>query len=246
MTRIVHAWRALASEQRLAALAALALWVTLLLPWYHKNVTETIHGQLQAAGHDVSGWGAFSFVEAAVLLVSVGILAMLFARAERRAFHLPGGDGFVILLAGGWTTLLVFYRLLDTPSLSNKAGQIVTDVGPAWGIFIALAAAGSLAYAGLRVRGAHRPEPDLEHDPTRPLAARRASGDAGSDDAVIRRAPRARPGADAARGAAAGSARYPPRPGAAATRPTRVVTREDAEQLSFDVPEPPAEPDPFR
>ena len=228
MTRVAGAWRALAPEQRLAALAALALWFTLLLPWYHKNVTETVRGQLQAVGHNVSGWGAFSFVEAAVLLVSVGILAMLFARGERRAFHLPGGDGFVILLAGGWTTLLVFYRLLDTPSLSNKSGQVVTDVGPAWGIFLALAAAGALGYAGLRVRAAHRPEPNLEDDPTRPLAARPAAPRPPGDNAP-------HPG------------RYPPRPRPGApVRGGRAVTREDAEQLSFDVPEPPAEPDPFR
>lgn len=161
ITRLTHAWGALEPEQRLAAAAALALWVTLLLPWYHKDVTETVHGRLQAAGHNVTGFGAFSFVEAAVLLVSVGVLAMLWARGEDRRFHMPGSDGLIVMLAGGWVALLVFYRMLDTPSLSQHGGSVVTDVGVQWGIFIALLAAGGLAYAGWRMRAASAPEPPL-------------------------------------------------------------------------------------
>jgi hypothetical protein len=161
ITRLTHAWGALEPEQRLAAAAALALWVTLLLPWYHKDVTETVHGRLQAVGHDVTGFGAFSFVEAAVLLVSVGVLAMLWARGEDRRFHMPGSDGLIVMLAGGWMALLVFYRMLDTPSLSQHGGSVVTDVGVQWGIFIALLAAAGLAYAGWRMRVASAPEPPL-------------------------------------------------------------------------------------
>jgi amino acid transporter len=161
MTRLARAWGALRPEQRLAAVAALALWVTLLLPWYHKNVTESSHGRLQAVGHNVTGFGTFSFVEAAVLLVSVGVLAMLFARGERRSFHLPGSDGLIVMLAGGWVALLVFYRMLDTPSLSQRGGSVVTDVGVQWGIFLALMAAAAVAYAGWGMRAAATPEPPL-------------------------------------------------------------------------------------
>ncbi len=137
----------------------------MFLPWYGKSVTETVKNSLQAAGYDLSAFGAFSFVEAAVLLVASAVLALVFARAERRAFHLPGGDGLVILAAGVWVSVLIFYRMLDKPGTTGN-DRLTTTVGLQWGIFFALAASISLAYAGARVRAAHRPEPALRDDPT--------------------------------------------------------------------------------
>ena len=48
----------------------------------------------------VSTFGPFSFVELAEVLVALAVLALLFARAEGRSFHLPFGDGTVIAAAG--------------------------------------------------------------------------------------------------------------------------------------------------
>ncbi|HWH11349.1 MAG TPA: hypothetical protein VG165_09480 [Solirubrobacteraceae bacterium] len=166
-SRLPRAIRALEPEQRIAAGAALALWLSMFLPWYGKSVTETVKNSLRAAGYDLSAFGAFSFVEAAVLLVASAVLVLLFARAERRAFHLPGGDGLVILAGGIWVSVLIFYRMLDKPGTTGN-DRLTTTVGLQWGIFFALAASISLAYAGARVRTAHRPEPALRDDPTIP------------------------------------------------------------------------------
>jgi hypothetical protein len=165
LRRLRQAWSALAPEQRIAALAALALWISMFLPWYGKSVTEPVSGSLRAAAYKLTAFGAFSFVEAAVLLVASGVLALLFARAERRAFHLPGGDGGVIFVAGGWTALLIFYRMLDKPGTTGNA-QLTATIGLQWGIFVAMAAAIGLGYAGARLRVAHRPEPTRALDPT--------------------------------------------------------------------------------
>jgi len=152
--RIGVAWRGLGGEQRRAALAALGLFVSMFLPWYEKSYAPA---RASHPLHDnLSAFGAFSFVEAAVLLVAAGVLAMLFARGERRAFHLPGGDGTVILVAGGWAALLIVWRLFDKPGVGGNA-----TIGLQWGIFFALLAAGVLAWTGARVRAAHRPEPPL-------------------------------------------------------------------------------------
>ena len=141
----------------------------MFLPWYGKSVTETVKNSLRAAGYDLSAFGAFSFVEAAVLLVASAVLALLFARAERRAFHLPGGDGLVILAGGIWVSVLIFYRMLDKPGTTGN-DRLTTTVGLQWGIFVALAASIGLAYAGARVRSAHRPEPALRRR-SRPFPA---------------------------------------------------------------------------
>ena len=135
MIKLMQAWRAMEREQRQAALAALGLFVSMFLPWYSKTVVA--RNAVRATETSLSAFGDFSFVEAAVLLVSAGVLAMLYARADRRDFHLPGGDGLIVMLAGAWTALLIFYRLLDKPGLQGDQ-RFTTTVGVKWGIFIAL------------------------------------------------------------------------------------------------------------
>jgi hypothetical protein len=161
--RVANAWRALGRDQRLAALTSLGLFVSMLLPWYSKTVIVRARGG-GTGTQSLSAFQAFSFVEAAVLLVSAGVLALLFARAEEREFHLPGGDGTIVMLAGAWTAILIFYRMLDQPSLHGNE-KLVSSVGVKWGIFIALLVALGLAYVGKRLRGAEHEQPPLTRPP---------------------------------------------------------------------------------
>jgi hypothetical protein len=122
MASAAAAWRAWNFEQRTAATGALLLLV--------------------------STFGPFSFVEAALVLVAAGVLWLLKSRAEGKRFHLPFGDGSVILAAGVWSALLIVVRLFDRPLGQN---------------LLALACAGILVVAGLLER-AKRPPDDLpEH-----------------------------------------------------------------------------------
>jgi hypothetical protein len=149
MNRVTSAWRQLNADGRLAAIASLGLLVTMFLPWYQLT-NKTL------ASRNVSAVGDFSWVEAAVLLVAVAVLVLLFARAEGKAFHLPGGDGTVVMVAGGWAVVLLAWRAFDKPGVEKSVA-----VGLAWGFVFAFAAAGVLAYAGFRMRAAGRPEPPL-------------------------------------------------------------------------------------
>jgi hypothetical protein len=159
MTRLLNAWGALGRDQRLAAMTSLGLFVSMLLPWYSKTVVVRTRGG-GAGTQSLSAFQAFSFVEAAVLLVSVGVLAMLLARAEQRDFHLPGGDGTIVMLAGAWVAILIFYRLFDKPGLQGNE-QIVSSVGVQWGIFVALLVALGLAYFGRLMRFGERGAPPV-------------------------------------------------------------------------------------
>ena len=138
-------------EQRLAGIAALALVITLFLPWYQVSVARSD----AFVGTNRTAFGVFSFVEAAVLLVALGVLVLLYARGERRGFHLPGGDGTVIFGAGLWAALLLLWRVFDRPGVEGDG----TTVGITWGFFFAFLAAAALAGAGWRIRQAGRPEP---------------------------------------------------------------------------------------
>jgi hypothetical protein len=163
LARIGRNWRALSPEQRLAAIAALALLLSMLLPWYQETGNAIVKGHLVRIDDSKSAFGVYSFVEAAIFVVVVGVIVLLWARAEGRAFHLPGGDGTVVMGAGLWVMFLIFYRQLDKPN-GRKEGLIQTSVGVQWGIFIAFLLGALLAYAGYRIRAAHVPEPEPEPD----------------------------------------------------------------------------------
>jgi hypothetical protein len=220
IARLAHDWRALEHEQRVAGAAALALLLTMLMPWYQQNAVVNSPRQAPLESRNLDAFQVFSFVEAAVLLVAVAIGYLLYARAEGRDFRLPGSDGTVVLAAGLWAGLLLVLRLFDKPQITSHG--IAANVGVQWGIFFALAAAGLLAYSGSRMRTASRGAPPADRDET---ARRPAGGDETAH--APERDETARP--------LAGRPRYPPPP-ATRARATRspVAAPRATEQLSFE------------
>ena len=109
----------------------------------------------------VSTFGPFSFVEAAELLIVVGVLALLRARAQGKRFHLPFGDGTAIAAAGVWAGALIVVRLFDRPLGQN---------------LLALACAAILVLAGLREKAKRRPTTCRPSTRRRPSAGAAASG----------------------------------------------------------------------
>ena len=138
----------LPKELQLAAAAAVALVLSFVLPWYQKSLF--VDGDVVQS--NVSALGAFTFVEAAILLVAVAVVFLVWARSQKKGFHLPGGDGVAIILAGGWAMLLLVYRLFDKPDIEGAGATM----GIQWGIFGAMLAAGALIAAGLRVQADRR------------------------------------------------------------------------------------------
>jgi hypothetical protein len=151
------------AEQRLAALAAAALAGSVFLPWWRDPVF----------GVSYVGVRRLSFLEVALVLVALGVLVLLLRRAEGRFFHLPLSDGTLIASAGAWASLLVVFRMIDGPT--RTVGDVTRDYEPRWGALIALAAAVTLAIAGIRERLKRHPgEPeavaaDADATPTLPL-----------------------------------------------------------------------------
>ena len=164
MRNLQERWRALAPEQRQAAVAAAGLAVCMFLPWYSLSAARV--------ERSVTAFSVFSFVEAAVLLVAASVLYLLWARSENRAFHLPGGDGWAITAGGVWVEFLLVWRLFDKP---DEVGFVV---GVTWGVFVTMGVAALLIGAGQRLRAAHRPEPpNPAEDPTWEMPRRRRASD---------------------------------------------------------------------
>jgi hypothetical protein len=217
------AWRRLSREQRLAVVAALLLLLSMLLPWYQETGNAIVDGRLTSIKDSKNAFQVYSFVEAAIFLVAAGVLVLMFARGERRAFHLPGGDGVVVVAAGLWVMFLVFYRQLDKPD-GRQAGPISTSVGVEWGIFVAFLLGALLAYAGYRILASHVPEPAVDNAPP-PRRPQAPPGPAPEEGATAE-APTRRDATDVTREA-----------------PTRPVERRPpADWGPFDEPVPPEEP----
>lgn len=169
--RLRSAWQTLYSEQRLAIAAAIGLLLSMLLPWYQQGGFVTRPGQAPTELSDsFNAFQTWGFVEASILLVALGVIALCAARADRRAFHLPGGDGIVLMAAGVWVMFLIFYRQLDRPS-GNDSGVLRPigspswgEVGVDWGIFVAFLLGAVLVYAGWQMQAHNRPEPLLDGD----------------------------------------------------------------------------------
>jgi hypothetical protein len=236
--RLRAAGAALDRDQRFAALAAGALLLTMFLPWYEKSVI--IPGSPKFAHETISAFGAVSFVEAAIFLVSAGVLVLVLTRAEGGRYHLPGGDGTVVFAAGLWASALIFYRVFDRPSINGEG--VGASVGIQWGFFVAFVAAGALVVAGQRMRAASRPavrtsRPDRYRPPLPPSDFDDVDGEGDGATAVVpqpeRRTeivPRSERRTEVA-------------PLAPDAPRDRRVTRADAEELTFegpDVVEPPA------
>jgi hypothetical protein len=147
MASAARTLRSLPPESRMTGGAAAVLVFSFVLPWYQVSALGKADSR--------SALQVFTWVEAAILLVAVAVLYLVWARAQRQAFHLPGGDGAVVTAAGCWALALLIWRLFDKPSVPGPA----TTVGIDWGIFVALLGAGALVAAGARVRAAGRPEP---------------------------------------------------------------------------------------
>jgi hypothetical protein len=146
---------ALDPNQRLAAVAAIALAASIFLPWWRDPIL----------GITYIGFRRITFLEVAIFLTAAAVLVLLFRRAEGRFFHLPLSDATLIAAAGVWSLLLLVIRVLDPPTrtgtrLSDRV-QITRDYDMRWGILFAFASAGLLAFAGIRERRRrHRGQPE--------------------------------------------------------------------------------------
>lgn len=152
-------WRALPTERRVAAGACLLLFLSLFAPWYQETVVVG-GGTPHSVSASLTGWSAFSFAEAVLLVVSGGVLTLLVRRAEGRPVQVPGGDGSAITAAGAAACLVIIWRIFDKSGSAGR-GQYAPVYGIDWGIILALLVAGALTYAGTRIRRTRDPEPDL-------------------------------------------------------------------------------------
>ena len=113
----------------------------MFLPWYGVPFTTDLV---------ITGWGAFGFLEAAMLLCLGATILLVGAGGFGREVHVPFRIGTLIAGAGGWCLVLLTVRFLDRPTVPLAGLNVEAD--QRYGMWIALGASALLMLAGLTAR----------------------------------------------------------------------------------------------
>jgi hypothetical protein len=116
--------------EKIAGAAGIALLIVMFLPWYG------------VGGFNVDAWEAFSYTDLILFLTAVAAISLALVAANDSDVGLPVALSSVVAGLGALATLLVLFRIFNTPGEGN------VDVGRQIGIFLGLIACGAITYAG--------------------------------------------------------------------------------------------------
>jgi hypothetical protein len=142
--------------ERIAALGGIALFIIMFLNWFGitregvadlsteeaEDAAEAFAGEgsAEADSFNINAWEAFSFIDILLLVAIVVAVALAAATATSRTVALPVAASALTAGVGILATLLVIYRLIDTPYGFDRE----------YGVFLGLIAAAAIAYGGWR------------------------------------------------------------------------------------------------
>lgn len=142
----------LSSADKVILGAALALFITLFLPWFSVDVGG---GVVDASG-SASGFDAGGFLFAIVpLLIAIVMAAQIAIDRFSPGTTLPNPPvpwGQVHLILGAIALALIVLKFLigEDAGVGDAAG---VDVSRSWGIFLSILAAAALTFGGFQKRG---------------------------------------------------------------------------------------------
>jgi hypothetical protein len=128
--------------EQIAAVAAVLLFILMFFDWYTVSVSGGLLGGLSVGG---SAWEAFGFIDIYLFIVIVAALALAVLTATERTPALPVTMAVIVTALAALGTLLVLYRLIDTPVGDVPDG---VDVSRTIWAFLGLVAVAAITYGG--------------------------------------------------------------------------------------------------
>jgi len=130
-------WSKVSTSTKIAGGGAILLLISAFMSWVHVSA-----GPISASQ---SGWSAYSLGKLAALagLVAIAVLVIEHARPD---VALPVAPALALVVCGAIGLFCAVWRIIFVPD----SGVSGIDVGPSYGVFVALVAAGVLTYGGWR------------------------------------------------------------------------------------------------
>lgn len=128
--------------EQVAAGAAVLLFILMFFDWYSVSVNAGPLGKFSVGG---SAWQVFSFIDIYLLLVILAAIGLAVVTATERTPALPVTMSVIVTALAALGTVLVLYRLIDTPVGDVPSG---VDVGRTVWAFLGLIAVGAITYGG--------------------------------------------------------------------------------------------------
>jgi hypothetical protein len=138
----------LRTGERIAAGAAVLLFIDLFLSWYKVDIGDLVPGadKLGIATNvdtTASGWQVFSYTDIFLLIVILVAVGLAVLSATQRSVALPVAASVITTVLGGLATFIVFLRIIDQPG-PDKIVKV------AFGAWLGLILCAALAYGGWR------------------------------------------------------------------------------------------------
>ena len=131
----------LRTGERIAAAGGVLLFILLFFHWY--EVSVGVAGFSISGG--VSAWDAFSVIDIYLLIVSLVAVGLAALTATQRTPALPVTAAVITTAVAAFGTLLILFRIVDTPGLGLPS-QI--DVSPTFWAFAGLVVCAGITYGG--------------------------------------------------------------------------------------------------
>ncbi|HEY3775440.1 MAG TPA: hypothetical protein VGL69_20725 [Solirubrobacteraceae bacterium] len=138
-------------------LAAIALPISMLAPWYTLHVSARgIHGFAQ----QLTGWDELSTSAIVCVIVAAAVCALIVLRAVLRVSGLGAEarraartrvDGALIAAAGLLCVVMLLSTALAPPSIAAGAVAVSIHTGVRWGVLLTLAIAAVLTALGVQM-----------------------------------------------------------------------------------------------
>src|SRR5262245_41314263 len=97
----------LSQGEKIAGAAGAALLIVMFFPWYGSG------------GINVNAWESFSYTDLILFITGVAAVALAFTSANGTSLGLPVALSAIVAGLGVLATLLVLFRILNTPGEGN-------------------------------------------------------------------------------------------------------------------------------
>jgi hypothetical protein len=140
----------LSTGEKIAAGSAVLLFIFMFFDWFSFDVSGSAGGFIASVGGSGNAWDALDNIPIFLMIVIIFTLIVAALRFAESDFEPAVPLGAVVAVLGAISVLLILYRIIDPPGSSDEVPGLAVDISPSFGIFLALIAAGGVAYGGYR------------------------------------------------------------------------------------------------